>query len=112
MAQDEKRIDEDWKKQVEREKGDEGMPADDLPPPQADFMSLVAALGAQALIQLGAVLDPTTKKTETNLPAAKYSIDLLGALEEKTTGNLTEEEKRHLEGLLYELRMRYVQTTE
>jgi hypothetical protein len=42
------------------------------------------------------------------LPQAKYNIDLLGILREKTRGNLSQEEEQALEGILYELRMNYV----
>lgn len=50
--------------------------------------------------------------TEPNLPLARHSIDLLGMLQEKTTGNLTAEEQRLLENGLTELRYRYVQVSE
>jgi len=49
-----------------------------------------------------------TKKAERNLEAAKQTIDILGILKDKTKGNLSDEEDRLLESLLYELRMRYV----
>ena len=51
---------------------------------------------------------PVTKKREKNLEEAKYTIDLLEMIEEKTKGNLTPEEKRYLDQILYDLRMRFV----
>jgi hypothetical protein len=47
---------------------------------------------------------------EVDLEAAKYSIDILSVLKEKTKGNLTPDETRYLDGMLYEFRMRYVET--
>jgi hypothetical protein len=52
--------------------------------------------------------DPVSRKAEKNLIAAKQTIDILGLLQTKTEGNLDENEKSLLDGLLFELRMRYV----
>ena len=52
--------------------------------------------------------DPVTKEAKRNLVAAKQTIDILNILEAKTKGNLDEDEKQLMEGILYELRMRYV----
>jgi hypothetical protein len=56
----------------------------------------------------GRFSDPVTKKSTKNLQAAKHTIDTMGMLKSKTEGNLDENEKNLLEGLLFELRMRYV----
>ena len=85
-----------------------GVRAEDLPLPEATFMTFIAGMGTQALVHLGAVPDPTSGQTQIQIQAAKYTIDMLGVIEEKTAGNLTADEKRQLDGLLYELRMRYV----
>jgi len=85
-----------------------GTKAEDLPLPEASFITFIAGMGTQALVHLGAVPDPATGKVQVQVQAAKYTIDILGVIEEKTAGNLTDDEKRHLDGLLYELRMRYV----
>lgn len=66
----------------------------------------------QAQVQMGMFAMPGTEGGEQqkpNLAYAKHSIDLLGMLEEKTRGNLSQEEKRMLENSLTELRFRYVQ---
>jgi hypothetical protein len=76
--------------------------------PEVDFSTLIFSLSTQAVIQLGEVEDPITKKREQNLPQAKQMIDILGVLKEKTKGNLTPEEQSMLDNLLYDLRMRYV----
>lgn len=76
--------------------------------PQIDFSSFIFSLSTSAFIHFGAVPDPITKKTEKNLPMAKQTIDLLGILKEKTKGNLTSEEEKLLDNILFDLRMRYV----
>ncbi|HEV8604157.1 MAG TPA: DUF1844 domain-containing protein [Tepidisphaeraceae bacterium] len=77
----------------------------ELPP--ASFATLVQSLLTQVLFYLG---DLSTRGAEPmiNLDMAKHNIDTLSVLEEKTRGNLTEEEKRLLDAALYEARMRYV----
>ena len=76
--------------------------------PEIDFSSFVFSLSTSALCHLGEVLDPVTQKIEKNLPLAKQTIDILGMLQEKTRGNLAPEEARMLEGILADLRWRYV----
>jgi hypothetical protein len=79
--------------------------------PTVDFSSLCLSLGTSTLYHLGAVGDPETgaKAAAPNLPLARQTIDILEMLQTKTEGNLEAEEARLLEGLLYELRMRFVQ---
>ena len=85
-------------------------PGPDRELPRIDFATFVLSLSTSALHHLGLVADP-----ETNQPApvnklfARQTIDTLELLQEKTRGNLDAEEERLLEGLLYELRMRYVE---
>jgi len=76
--------------------------------PQARFDLFVSGLAMEALIAMGDMPHPTTRKQATHLPQAKYLIDLLGVLEEKTKGNLSAEEARLLKDALYQLRMRYL----
>ena len=77
----------------------------ELPP--ASFATLVQSLLTQVLYYLG---DLSTRGGEPmiNLDMAKHNIDTLSILEEKTRGNLPDEEKRLLDAALYESRMRYV----
>jgi hypothetical protein len=75
--------------------------------PQASFSTLVQSTLTQILFYLGE-LAPRGSEPQLNLDMAKHQIDMLGVLEEKTRGNLTEEEQRLLDGALYESRMRYV----
>ena len=60
------------------------------------------------MLNLGAIEDPETGQKTKNLPLAKQTIDILGMLEEKTKGNLTDDEAAMLKNILYELRMLYV----
>lgn len=82
------------------------------PLPEIDFSHFIFSLSTSALIQLGEVQDPFTQKKEKNLPLAKQTIDLIAMLREKTKGNLTPEEEKIIENLLYDLRMWYVKASE
>jgi hypothetical protein len=118
---DEKRVDQEWKEKVQKEKG-QGEPAkqepkrkaplaDKLETPEAKFTFLVSSLASQALINLGLIENPVSKKNEVDLEGAKFAIDLVQMLADKTRGNLSELEKRYLEGVLYDLRMRFVEAS-
>ncbi len=107
MAEEkEKIVNEDWKKQVEKEREKEEKEVPGVP--QASFILFVSSLATQVLIALGEIENPVTGNKERNLAQAKFTIDTLGVIEEKTRGNLTPEEKRYLEEVLYDLRMSYV----
>jgi len=84
--------------------------AQEGPLPEIDFTSFIFSLSTSALIQLGEIQDPFTQKLIRNLPLAKQTIDLIGMLKEKTKGNLTPEEERVIEYVLYDLRLKYVKT--
>jgi hypothetical protein len=88
-----------------------GEQAADSALPKVDFSSLCLSLGTSALYHLGAVGDPETgaKAAVPDLPLARQTIEIIEMLEAKTQGNLDQEETRLLEGLLYELRMRFVE---
>jgi len=58
---------------------------------------------------MGMIPDPQSGQRVAVLDLARHHIDMLGVLEEKTKGNLTEEEEQLLSGALYELRMQYVE---
>jgi hypothetical protein len=74
-----------------------------------DFVTFVFSLGSSALMHLGDAPHPETGRVEKNLPLAQETIDLLAMLQEKTKGNLTPEEDRFLGGLLYDLRLRFIE---
>ena len=76
--------------------------------PTATFENFISAMAGQAIIYLGYAPNPVSGKRERNLPEAKYSIDLLQIIQDKTKGNLTPAEQSTLDGVLYDLRMRYI----
>lgn len=80
--------------------------------PEINFVNFVVSLGTSAMYHFGDYPDPETGKSGADLAAAKQTIDILGMLEAKTKGNLDENEKSLIEGLLFELRMRYVKEKE
>jgi hypothetical protein len=81
--------------------------AGDLPKP--DFAGFLISLGSSAFVHMGLVPDPETGKTRTpNLAVARQTIDMIELLEEKTRGNLSEDEATLLRNLLTDLRMRFV----
>jgi hypothetical protein len=82
--------------------------ADDAALPEITFASFLFSLSTTALYHFGDFPDPVTKESKRNLPAAKQTIDILSILKTKTEGNLADDEKQLLDGILYELRMRFV----
>ena len=78
-------------------------------PVQADLTQFIGGLAVQTLMHLGKVAHPGTDQRRTDLPNARYSIDLLGILQEKTKGNLTADESRYLSTVLNDLRLEYIQ---
>ena len=76
--------------------------------PKVTFSTFILSLASAGLAHLGEAPDPVTGASAVNLAAAKHTVDTLAMLKEKTSACLDAEEKRLLEGLLYELRMKYV----
>lgn len=76
--------------------------------PKIDFSSFVLSLYSSGLVQLGKVEDPSTGNKTVNMDMAQYSIDMIAMLQDKTAGNLTEDEDNLLKALLSELRLAYV----
>ena len=118
-----KRVDESWKEQAELEKhaqpkgSAQGAPAVEAVKQQspeagesleARFDMFPSGLAMEAFVAMGDMPHPSTRKQSTNLAQAKYLINLLGILEDKTRGNLTADEEKLLKDILYQLRMRYL----
>ena len=76
--------------------------------PEVNFASFIFSLSTTAMYHFGDFPDPGTQESRKNLPAAKQTIDILSILKTKTEGNLSKDEQELLDGLLYELRMRFV----
>jgi hypothetical protein len=107
-------VDDDWKSKVEAEKQSaqeqlerHSQPGESRMPP-ASFPVLVSTLTTQSLVALGQIPDPYSGRAIADLEVAKHFIDTLAVLEEKTRGNLTDEEKAMLEDVLHQLRMAFV----
>jgi hypothetical protein len=137
QAKSEFRSDEDWKNRVKaedaardqqfRHPNEAAAPAgenaeqaepepltssdDTIPPelPSPTFGSLLGMLSTEAMVALGIIPHPMTQKAELQLPMARYLIDLLALLEQKTVGNLTKEESTTLDETLHSLRMTFIQ---
>ncbi len=123
-----KKVDESWKSAVEKEKskdhpapkaGPEPSPEPEQPeplergvPPEPDFPFFISTLGMQALAALGEVPNPATGEKRMDRTTAKYFIDILVMLSQKTKGNLTAEENAMVNDLLYELQMKFVQKSQ
>jgi hypothetical protein len=73
-----------------------------------EFLQLVSWLATNAFMQLGEIADPVSGTKLENLAGAQEFIGILTMLKEKTRGNLSGEESRALDQVLYELRMRFV----
>ena len=77
----------------------------------SSFTMFISGLMAEGLVSLGAMEHPITKKQEKNLTHASFVIDTLEMLQEKTKGNLDDQENSSLEEVLHQLRMLYVSET-
>ena len=112
----EKHVDESWKDAVSQEKeivpgaaGETAIPEDML---EINFLNYATSLALQAMIFLGEIPNPLAEdKVEVNLKQAKFLIDTLLLLRDKTKGNLTKEED-FLNMSLYELQMKFVEKTQ
>jgi len=80
-----------------------------VPLPEVNFPTFVFSLSSSALVNLGEIPEPSSNQVHQDLNLAKQIIDTLGMIEEKTRGNLDADEERLLKGVLYDLRMRFVQ---
>jgi hypothetical protein len=112
-------IDEDWKKeaqqekevlaaQEEQEKEKQKEAKERRPLPPVSFPGLISVFATQAYLALGILRIKEDEEREPDFEMAKYNIDMLAMLEEKTQGNLSADEKKVLEEALQQLRMTFV----
>ena len=73
-----------------------------------DFATHILSLASSAFVALGTVPAPSGETEETDLETARYLIDVLGMLEDKTKGNLDDAETKLLQSLVYDLRVAFV----
>lgn len=76
--------------------------------PPVDFTTFILSLSSSALMHMGELPGPQPGAPTRDLPLAKHTIDLLSLLQQKTHGNLSDDEDKLLESMLYDLRLRYV----
>ena len=103
-------VDDDWKAEAQAEKDRLSVAekkvedrVEDHKLPEANFRGLLSILASQALMGLGVQQDPSGKGVMVDLDGAKFTIDLMGMLESKTQGNLSDEEAKELKQLIQEL---------
>ena len=124
MAKEEKQekkiiVDEDWKQEAQKEKEMLAAQEDAQkqeqeeeeahgPLPEGNLAALISTLTTQSLFALGLLQIKGQKQRQPDLELARYNIDMLETLQEKTKGNLTKEEQAVLANTLSELRMGYV----
>ena len=126
MAKEEKKeekkiiVDEDWKAEAQKEKEilaaqeeaekekKEEVKQGREPLPEGNFAALISMLTTQSLFAMGLLHVKGQEEKEPDLEMAKYYIDILETIQEKTKGNLTPEEETVLSNTLNELRMGYV----
>jgi len=75
---------------------------------EIQFVQLIFSLKTSAIMQLGKIANPLTGKIERNLNEAKYTIDMLNMIKEKTKGNLTSDEQKIIDDAVFEMQMNYV----
>ena len=113
MADEEKKIivDDDWKAEARKEKerlAQETTKHEPIPDPS--FAELVNMIAVQAMVGFGGMAGPGGERIPPNLDIAKHYVDMLQVLEDKTKGNLTDDEKQLFDQVVYEIRMRYIQS--
>ncbi len=96
-------------KKEEETKGQASKEETQKPPlPEVNFTALIFSLSSSALFHFGEIPDPNTGEKKQDLPLAKHAIDTISMLQEKTQGNLTEEEQKFLDSILTDLKWRFV----
>ena len=76
--------------------------------PEVTFPAFIMSLNTSALYHLGEIADPATGKRIVDLDLAKHAIDTLVLMQNKTKGNLTEDEVELLKNMLYDIKIRFV----
>ena len=112
-------VDEDWKSQVDAERAEleeqrvsksttDASQAESPQMPPASFEMLLTTLATEAMVALGQIPHPMNEKRTVNIEQAKYFVDTLAMIQEKTKGNLSTEEQTVLDGLLHQLQMAFI----
>ena len=75
----------------------------------ASLSTLILSIASSSTMSMGLATNPDSQKIEKNLPMAKFNIDLLIMLQEKTKNNLDDQESQFLDSIINDLQMKYVQ---
>ena len=75
------------------------------------FSTFILSLSTSALVHLGELPDPLSNTKEVNLQLAKQTISIIEMLKEKTEGNLTKEEENLVDSVLYDVRLKFVNSS-
>jgi hypothetical protein len=78
--------------------------------PPVSIEHVIQSIYVSAVVALGAATEPG-QKPRIDILGARQSIDMLGVLQEKTKGNLSEKEQRLLQNALFEVRMMFLEVT-
>lgn len=76
--------------------------------PPITFSTLIFSLASSAVLAMGLEKNPHTGKFEKDIDVARFNIDMLNLLKDKTKGNLTNEESRFLDSVISDLQMKFV----
>lgn len=111
-------IDEDWKAQVQREKEEaksappeetgKAADEDEAEPLKVTFSTHIQTLATQCAFALGLVTPQDSNQVMVDLEEARFIMDILAMLREKTKGNLTPEEDGMLTQILGQLQQVYM----
>lgn len=75
---------------------------------EASFSTLVLSIGSSAAMALGLAPNPVSGKTEKDLALARFNIDLLVMLRDKTKGNLSADEQHFVDSIVSDLQMKFI----
>lgn len=76
-----------------------------------DFSTFVLSVASAAMMGLGLAPRPDSGKTQVDLDMARQNIDLLEMIQGKTRNNLTPDEDKLLDRVLYEVRTKFLEVS-
>ncbi|MEA3358348.1 MAG: DUF1844 domain-containing protein [Thermodesulfobacteriota bacterium] len=101
-------VKEEVKEKVKEEVKKEEMTG---PLPEVNFSSFILSLSSSVLLHLGEIADPISGEKRKNMDLAKQSIDIISMLQDKTKGNISQDEEKLIEQMLFDLRMRFFEAS-
>jgi hypothetical protein len=75
---------------------------------EASFSTLILSIASTAAMALGAVPNPANGRVEKDRRMARFNIELLRMLREKTKGNLSSDEQRFIDSVVSDLQLKFV----